>query len=241
MFSAISISRMWHLPDQHPINCMMNRLLLLAAILIALGCASIRFFQNDPQTEPAKIAKASQTSRPMTGTRLQSSFQSPFSTGAPPAIDQAAVIADRVDRLKKLHYNMPDSYNKLSIKQLDFLARTTDKFAAIQLAERYWSEKDSAEWDPDFDFSASNKMIAEKYFKIAIRGGIFQAADTLAVKSAESGDVVDAQAWRIVSGALEKLGRYEHDVNVNIRQLSPAEEQAAAERAKKIWAELALQ
>lgn len=219
----------------------MNRLLLSTGILIALCFISARFFENRAQTEIGPVAENPTTSHSKTGIRLQSNLRSPFSSSAPPTIDHEAVIADRVERMKKLHLTMPDRYNKLDIKQLDFLAKTGDSFAALQLGERYWSEKESAEWDPDFDISAPNKVIAQQYFQHAIRRGALIATDAISVKAAEDGDVVEAQAWRIVSGLLDKLVPYEHTLNVNIRQLSPAEEQAATERAKKIWAELDLQ
>lgn len=220
---------------------MMNRLVFSSGILIALGFASIVFFENHAPPEIATIAEKPATSYPATGIRLQSNLESPFSSSAAPTIDHAAVIAKRVERMKKLHLNMPDRYNKLSIKELDFLAKTSDSFAAVQLGERYWSEKASAEWDPDFDISAPNKVIAQQYFERAIRGGAMNATDAISAKAAEEGDVVEAQAWRIVSGLLDKLVPYEHNLSVNIRQLSPAEEQAAQERAQKIWAELGLQ
>jgi hypothetical protein len=219
----------------------MNRLVFSAGIIIVFAFALTRIFDNQPPAEIAVIPKKPTTDQPIPRGRLQPNIESPFSSGAPPAIDHEAVIADRIERMKKLHLPMPDRYNKLSIKQLDILANRSDGFAALQLGERYWSEKDSAEWDPDYNISASNKVIAQQYFERAIRGGALIASDVISVKAAEEGDVVEAQAWRIVSSLLDKLTPYEHTLSVNIRPLSPAEEQAAAERAKKIWAELGLQ
>lgn len=207
-------------------------------LILAVYKISTSFETNSPIETAVTATQAQTPSISTSSIQLPSSLQSPFSSAAPPKIDQAAIIAARIERMKKLHYETPDRYNKLGIKELVSLASKNDTFAAIQLGERYWSEKDSAEWDPDFDFSQSNKTIAKKYFALAIRTGSYKVSDAVAVKSAEDGDMIDAEAWRFVSTALDKLGRYEHQVSANIRPLTEEEKKQSFLLVTKIWDEI---
>lgn len=222
---------------------MKHLLLIVAAIVFVFGYALIHPYEDSSShavstPDKSTIPSTERKNAAQFENQTQASSLSPFSTAAIPKFDQAAIIKARIERMKKLQYNMPDEYNNLGIKKLDELALEGDKMAAIQLGERYWSEKESAEWDPNFISSIPNKAVAQHYFEMAIREGDHHAANAMSAKLAEDGDVVNAEAWRLVGEMLTEGKNNQNTIKLGIRSLSLQEQSSASAIASQTYMRL---
>lgn len=128
------------------------------------------------------------------------SLTSPFGTASYTPPDQAELVKKRKERLARDGYALPEKYLTMNLVELTNLSKGGDALAAIQLADRYWSEADSLQSEAGVDFSESPRTIALRYFTSAARGGAGTIPETVAKRLYESGgDVITAAAWDMVA------------------------------------------
>nr|WP_315214044.1 hypothetical protein [uncultured Duganella sp.] len=154
--------------------------------------------------ESASIAQAVNARAPVAtasrGHVAKPSLNSPFGTGSYTPPDQAELLKKRKERLARDGYALPEKYLTMTVVELATLGKGGDALAAIQLADRYWSEADSMQAEAGMDFSESPRAVAMRYFTAAARGGAGTIPETVAKRLYESGgDVTDAAAWDMVA------------------------------------------
>lgn len=157
---------------------------------------------------------------------------SPFSVELPQVPDKKVLISARRTRMVSGGIETPDAYFHMNFKELTRLGQQGDVAALLQLGERYWSEPHTLAYDPDTNLKDNAKDVAIQYFVLAIRGGALQAADLVARRTLESGDIVEAAAWRM---ALQKIGRLQNDATSTTAFSQLTYEQHAMAQRRADW------
>jgi len=149
-----------------------------------------------PPVATARTALATASS----GNPAKPSLTSPFGTASYTPPDPAELLKERKERLARDGYALPEKYLTMNLVELTNLGKGGDALAAIQLADRYWSEGDAMQSEAGVDFSESPRAIALRYFTLATQGGAGTIPETVAKRLYESGaDVTTAAAWDMVA------------------------------------------
>jgi hypothetical protein len=159
---------------------------------------------------------------------------SPFGKGAPQQESDAVRVARRRAKMAAGHYPTPPAYDAMGLAQLQARVKQGDVFAMVQLGERFASERDALEHDPDFPADANPNLLARHYFTLAIGRGYSQLPSLLADAALEKGDVADAYAWHLVAAKYNDTGAAFQQRKAALAQLDQGQQQAALKHYEKL-------
>lgn len=159
---------------------------------------------------------------------------SPFGAVSYTAPNQANLIKKRKERMARDGYAIPEKYLAMNVIELTTLGKNGDPLAAVQLADRYWSEADSMQSEAGMDFNESPRVIALHYFTIAAQGGAGTIPELVAKRLYESGgDETNAAAWDMVAQRFNtannrrSAGANRSFSSMSYEQMNPANARAA--------------